>query len=480
MPAVADPHSKRVPPRALVISAAALGVPMIAALGAPEALGEYGALLWLLAVIPAFLLAYHRGWKGAATALALGMASLSVTQVVATAMNIELPDLLLGVVVAYVGITLGIGGMAEQMHRDKNTVEMMAYTDGLTRLPNHRHIKLFLENEFAAAGRGRLLSTVLFDLDHFKQYNDRYGHAAGDEALRVFADVLARSTRRMNLSGRLGGEEFLTVLADTGPEGAMIFAERVRTVLKGHLLGDPPVSGSAGMATFHPGMRSADEFLAAAEHALYQAKHAGRDRVKMFGNAMVESWDPPSLPPPSESEPQSEYPRAPEELGKTLPPATLLPHQVAEFGRGRSVLVVEHEDPARERVLDYLLSGGFAVYGATDAQSAIEKLAIDYDVVVVSYPLPSASGYDLVATVKSRWPATQVVVVTTADSAPEVVDAMRAGADQLLKKPFEMAELRVKIGNALRRRDRVASARMEARMLSVDSDGRSAVPWTRS
>ena len=479
MPAVADPHSKRVPPRALVISAAAFGVPMVAALGAPEALGEYGALLWLLAVIPAFLLAYHRGWRGAATALAIGMASLSVTQVVATAMNIELPDLLLGVVVAYVGITLGIGGMAEQMHRDKNTVEMMAYTDGLTRLPNHRHIKLFLENEFAAAGRGRLLSTVLFDLDHFKQYNDRYGHAAGDEALRVFADVLARSTRRMNLSGRLGGEEFLTVLADTGPEGAMIFAERVRTVLKGHLLGDPPLSVSAGMATFHPGMRSADEFLAAADHALYQAKHAGRDRVKMFGNAMVESWDPPSLPPPSESEPQSEYPRAPEELGKTLPPATLLPHQVAEFGRGRSVLVVEHEDPARERVSDYLESGGFAVYGATDARSAIEKLAIDYDVVVVSYPLPSASGYDLVATVKSRWPATQVVVVTTADSAPEVVDAMRAGADQLLKKPFEMAELRVKIGNALRRRDRVASARMEARMLSVDSDERSAVTWTR-
>ena len=282
---VAEPFSQRVPPRAVAISAAAFGVPMFAALGAPEALGEYGALLWLLAVIPAFLLAYHRGWKGAATALALGMASLSVTQVVATAMNIELPDLLLGVVVAYIGITLGIGGMAEQMHRDKDTVEMMAYTDGLTRLPNRRHIKLFLENEFAAAGRGRLLSAVLFDLDHFKEYNDRHGHAVGDQALRVFADVLARSTRRMNLSGRFGGEEFLAVLADTSAEGAMVFAERVRTVLKGHLLGDPPLSVSAGVATFHPGMRSADELLAAADHALYQAKHAGRDRVKMFGHA---------------------------------------------------------------------------------------------------------------------------------------------------------------------------------------------------
>ena len=476
---VAEPFSQRVPPRAVVISAAAFGVPMFTALGAPEALGEYGALLWLLAVIPAFLLAYHRGWKGAATALALGMASLSVTQVVATAMNIELPSLLLGVVVAYMGITLGIGGMAEQMHRDKGTVERMAYTDGLTRLPNRRHIKLFLENEFAAAGRGRLLSAVLFDLDHFKQYNDRFGHAVGDEALRVFADVLARSTRRMNLSGRLGGEEFLTVLADTSSEGAMVFAERVRTVLKGHLLGDPPLSVSAGVVTFHPGMRSADELLAAADHALYQAKHAGRDRVKMFGHAIVESSGSLSLLQPPEGEPQSEYPRAPEELGKTLPPASLLPHQTTEFGQGRSMLVVEHEDPLRERVSDYLRRMGFAVYEATDAPSAIEKLAIDYDVVAVSYPLPSSEGHDLVATVKSRWPATQLVVMTKADSAPEVVDAMRAGADQLLKKPFEMSDLRAKIGDALRRRDRVASARMEARMLSVDSDERSAVTWTR-
>ena len=476
---VAEPFSQRVPPRAVVISAAAFGVPMFTALGAPEALGEYGALLWLLAVIPAFLLAYHRGWKGAATALALGMASLSVTQVVATAMNIELPSLLLGVVVAYMGITLGIGGMAEQMHRDKGTVERMAYTDGLTRLPNRRHIKLFLENEFAAAGRGRLLSAVLFDLDHFKQYNDRFGHAVGDEALRVFADVLARSTRRMNLSGRLGGEEFLTVLADTSSEGAMVFAERVRTVLKGHLLGDPPLSVSAGVVTFHPGMRSADELLAAADHALYQAKHAGRDRVKMFGHAIVESSGSLSLLQPPEGEPQSEYPRAPEELGKTLPPASLLPHQTTEFGQGRSMLVVEHEDPLRERVSDYLRRMGFAVYEATDAPSAIEKLAIDYDVVAVSYPLPSSEGHDLVATVKSRWPATQLVVMTKADNAPEVVDAMRAGADQLLKKPFEMSDLRAKIGDALRRRDRVASARMEARMLSVDSDERSAVTWTR-
>jgi len=75
----------------------------------PDGLAEYGALLWLLALVPAFLLAYYRGWRGAATALAAGMATLSLTEVAAAWTGHALPDLLVGVVAAYVTITLGIG-----------------------------------------------------------------------------------------------------------------------------------------------------------------------------------------------------------------------------------------------------------------------------------------------------------------------------------------------------------------------------------
>ena len=99
-----------VPVRALGFSVFALVVPVVGALFVPEALGEYGALLWLAAVVPAFLLAYYRGWRGAATALAVGMATLSVTQVVVLLQGRELPSLLLGVVVGYIGIALGING----------------------------------------------------------------------------------------------------------------------------------------------------------------------------------------------------------------------------------------------------------------------------------------------------------------------------------------------------------------------------------
>ncbi|MCK5652684.1 MAG: diguanylate cyclase, partial [Gemmatimonadetes bacterium] len=275
---------RRVPPRALLISVAALAVPVAGAFLLPAATVEqYGALLWLLALVPAFLLAYYRGWKGVATALAAGMATLSLTQVAMSWVGRPIPDLLSGVVAAYVTISLGVGWLAELMHRDREEVEDLAFTDLLTHLPNRRHARVFLENEFAAAERGRLLSVVLFDLDHFKRYNDRYGHVAGDDALQVFAVILAQSTRRMNLSARFGGEEFLTVLAGSDVEGALVFAERIRVALKATSLERGSLTASAGVATFHPSMRSPDELLAAADHALYRAKREGRNCVRLFG-----------------------------------------------------------------------------------------------------------------------------------------------------------------------------------------------------
>src|SRR5688500_4033263 len=272
MPIAPDRSRRRAPTRALLLSLAALGVPVAGALVFPEGLAEYGSLLWLLALIPAFLLAYYRAWRGAATALAAGMATLSLTEAVATWSGRSVPDLLLGVVIAYVAITLGIGWLAEQLHQDKDEVEDMAFTDILTHLPNRRHARVFLENEFAAAERGRLLSVALFDLDDFKAFNDRHGHQAGDEALRAFAEVLIRTTRRMNLAARFGGEEFLAVLAGSDAEGAMVFADRVRTALQSRSIGGESLTVSGGVAVAHPSERSPDELAADADHAPHPAQ----------------------------------------------------------------------------------------------------------------------------------------------------------------------------------------------------------------
>src|SRR5690606_27801594 len=207
-----DPLSsedRKIPRRAVAISALALLVPVWTVAFAPEVVGDYELWLWLLALVPPFLLSYYRGWRGVAAALAAGMAVLSVLQVLVPVSR--LPDSvsipLIGLPAAYVVIALGVGWLSEALHREGERAARLALTDDLTGLPNRRYMRLVLETEFAAAQRGRVLTVALFDLDRFKQYNDRYGHLAGDEALRAVAGVLRMHTRRMNLSARYGGEE---------------------------------------------------------------------------------------------------------------------------------------------------------------------------------------------------------------------------------------------------------------------------------
>ena len=285
-----DFTDRTVPPRALALSLAALTVPVIGALQFPQRLSDYAALLWLTALLPAFLLAYYRAWRGIATALAAGMATLSLTQVAVLLVGRQVPDMLLGVVIAYVAISLCVGWLAESLHQERAVVEDMAFTDQLTRLPNRRHGRVFLDNAFAAAERGRGLTLLVFDLDNFKNFNDRFGHPAGDAALREFGDILERATRRMDISARFGGEEFISVLTSTDTEGAMIFGDRIRTALSEAELRDGnELTVSAGVATYHSDMGSPDELLAAADRALYEAKSAGRNCVRLFGRKHVQS-----------------------------------------------------------------------------------------------------------------------------------------------------------------------------------------------
>lgn len=277
------PGRRHVPLTALILSLAALAVPIAAPPLVPSRVVEYQPLIWLTALVPAFLFSYYRGWLGAATALAAGMAALALGQVVALLAGLETGDagLLLAVIIIYVLVTLVVGWGAELLHSEREQAESAALTDPLTRLPNRRHTLLLLEREFEAARRGRALSVALFDLDHFKQYNDRWGHSAGDEALTVFAEVLDGCTRRMNLSGRVGGEEFLAVLGDADRDAALRFVERVRAALAQNPPSHTKLTVSVGVAEFNLEMRSIDDLLRAADRALYQAKEDGRNCVRV-------------------------------------------------------------------------------------------------------------------------------------------------------------------------------------------------------
>ncbi len=266
-----------------MLSLVALAIPMVAELFFADLIGHCQALVWLTAVIPSFLLAYHRGWAGAATALAAGMAALSVTQVVIrlTVGHVENWPVVLIVVVIFCATAIANGLTTERLHSQRAEAELMALTDDLTNLPNRRFAERFLDREFAAAFRGRPLTVAVFDIDNFKDYNDKYGHAAGDLALVTFAELLNEKTRKMDFSARHGGEEFLTVLSSCELEGGIQFVERVRAALHGVDFIAGPITVSVGVATFQPEMTSPNELLAAADRALYLAKHDGRDCVRV-------------------------------------------------------------------------------------------------------------------------------------------------------------------------------------------------------
>ena len=156
-------------------------------------------------------------------------------------------------------------------------VRELSVTDALTGLANRRRLDRELPREFAAARRGRRLVAVMFDLDDFKQHNDRYGHLAGDRALRHFAEALSGSTRAMNLAARYGGDEFFALLADADRAGAQLFVQRVRERYDQAMRssGNPTLCVSAGIAEFTNDMESPAELIEAADRALYISKSEG-------------------------------------------------------------------------------------------------------------------------------------------------------------------------------------------------------------
>lgn len=157
--------------------------------------------------------------------------------------------------------------------------------DSLTGLYNRRYAEETLEREIARAKReSSALSVIMLDLDHFKNFNDEFGHDAGDTALREAATLFAESLRTSDVVSRVGGEEFLLLLPGAAPEDALRKVDKMRERLKkievfhrGHRL--PVLTFSAGAACFPHDGQTADDLLRAADKALYQAKHAGRDRT---------------------------------------------------------------------------------------------------------------------------------------------------------------------------------------------------------
>lgn len=185
-------------------------------------------------------------------------------------------------------------GLVELLGDTTERLQTMATTDYLTGLYNQRAFHKMLEESFQsaqAAEESGTLSLMMLDIDHFKQYNDTYGHPAGDEVLETIGRLLRNGTRRSDFAARNGGEEFAILLPYTGAEEAMKAAEGIRAMIESQPWPLRPITTSIGVATMRPEMASCDALTCAADLALYTSKRNGRNLVNH-----ADSFNDPNAP----------------------------------------------------------------------------------------------------------------------------------------------------------------------------------------
>ncbi len=180
--------------------------------------------------------------------------------------------------VAY--LTQVFNDMVTRLRRGREELERLSTTDALTKLYNRRYLMTRLEDEARRARRSdRPFSMLMIDVDHFKRYNDTYGHQAGDEVLAGVSGILQECVREVDCAARYGGEEFIIVLPETPAEGAIDVAARIRSRLATEVFPGGKVTVSLGIAEFPADGETPEFVLRAADAALYRAKREGRDRV---------------------------------------------------------------------------------------------------------------------------------------------------------------------------------------------------------
>ena len=184
----------------------------------------------------------------------------------------------------------GVGSRVIELHRQieaKNRLlEQLALTDALTDLPNRRAIEEWATRQLSGAARyGFEFWIVVADLDHFKNINDSYGHEAGDIVLKRVAEILKSSSRKSEICGRIGGEEFLLSLSHTTGENVRLVLDRIRKEIEASKFSfggaSLAVTASFGVACFNgENARDLNQIISCADAALYTAKKLGRNRIE--------------------------------------------------------------------------------------------------------------------------------------------------------------------------------------------------------
>ncbi len=174
------------------------------------------------------------------------------------------------------------------LRRNELLLARMAITDPLTGVYNRRYLAEAGPSEFNRAARyQRNLSCIVLDIDLFKRINDKYGHLAGDHALRQMAGIIRNNCRKIDTPIRSGGEEFILLLPESAEDDAVELAERIRLKVAATVIGFEECSfqltASFGISSLRKEDKKIDDLITRADAALYQAKESGRDATVIYG-----------------------------------------------------------------------------------------------------------------------------------------------------------------------------------------------------
>ncbi|MBX0328125.1 response regulator [Oscillochloris sp. ZM17-4] len=304
--------------------------------------------------------------------------------------------------------------------------------DSLTGLFNHSVTEDMLAREVSRARRNkRPFSMGLLDLDHFKQVNDRYGHAAGDRVLKSLARLLQQRLRISDLIGRYGGEEFVVLMPETDEQGAfnVLDAIRERFAQVRHRSGDAEfsVTLSGGVSS----LQSSDDATTlseSADTALYQAKHHGRDQIVLATRNLLRN-----------------------DVTFGQAPATVIESTMI-LGVQAHVLVVDDDPYVRDMLKHWLGSANYDVQFASLGREALTMVPkMNPDLVLLDVLMPDVDGLEVLDLLRSSGCDAAVVLTTAYGSERIAVNAMRRGADDYLRKPIQAEELQTVLNRNLER-----------------------------
>lgn len=326
--------------------------------------------------------------------------------------------------------------LVEGLYGENQELSHQASVDSLTSLPNHRAFRETLENlcRKALGKQGRPLSLVMIDVDHFKIYNDTYGHPEGDTVLKKVAKLMSAGLRQNDFAARYGGEEFAIVFSGANKDSASIAAERIRKSIAEYTFDKGSTTVSMGIAEYPHDTSDPAELIELADKALYHAKSTGRNRVYRWGAAGSAS-----------------------SIGESA---------FAAGSQEICILVVESPEETCAVEVRSAMPAPCTIISAPTIEEALETLKSRvFDIAFVSnavLPDHNTRHLSTLAAIHTHMP-----IVLVADNMPaqESRDALRRGASDILLRPYNPAGFPVLVERNLERQ------RLELQRLMQKSTG---------